>query len=131
MYCCVLLAPIMRFPLFVNNGLAQEMLHCLPCPFQEVCGKETQQRVGKVCRPILREASAQSSSVIKGVSDRLVCCCCFHTAEKLLRLRKEVEVLKDEFDGLMKRSAEERGVDESSSDLNRLEELASVPSTPP
>ena len=42
-----------------------------------------------------------------------------------------MEVSEDEFARLMKRSAKERDVGESSSDLNRLEELASVPSTPP
>ena len=52
--------------------------------------------------PVLREGSARSSSVIPGVSDRLICHHCFCAVKKLLRLRKEVEVSEDEFARLMK-----------------------------
>ena len=80
--------------------------------------------------PVLREASARSPSVISGISDRLVCHCSIQTVEKLLRQRKEVEALEDEFADLMKWTAEERGVGESSSGPNCLAQLSSVPSTP-
>ena len=79
--------------------------------------------------PVLYEASARSPSVILGVSDRFVCHHYFHTAEKLLRLRKEVEALEDKFARLMKLSAKERGVSESSSGPNHASRgtIMSVP----
>ena len=122
----MLLATIVRFPPFGDDGRAQGILHCLPCPLaQEISAKETEQRVDNHIVPVLCKASAQSPSVISGVSDRFVCRHCICTVEKLLRLRKEVEALENEFAKPMKRSAEERGVGKSSSGQNHLEELAS------
>ena len=74
----------------------KRVLHCLAHLPKSFAQRRLNSELTKHVVPVLCEASARRRSVILGVSDRLVCCCCFRDVEKLLRLRKVVEELEDD-----------------------------------